>query len=98
MAPSSRATSVLAATRSIATIRDAPASTAPITHESPTPPRPMTATLAPGGTSAVLRTAPTPVVTQQPISAATAGSTPSGIGMAASTGTTVASAMVAMPQ
>ena len=40
----------------------------------------MTATLAPRGTWAVLRTAPTPVETQQPISAATAGSTPSGIG------------------
>ena len=38
----------------------------------------MTATLAPAGTSAVLRTAPTPVETQQPMSAATAGSTPVG--------------------
>ena len=72
--------SSLAATRSIATIRDAPASTAPITHDSPTPPSPMTATLAPAGTSAVLSTAPTPVDTQQPMSAATAGSTPSGSG------------------
>ena len=71
------------ATRSIATIRDAPARTAPITHDSPTPPSPMIATLAPAGTSAVLSTAPTPVETQQPISAATAGSTPSGSGIAA---------------
>ena len=98
VAPIPRAVSSLAATRSIATIREAPASTAPMTHDSPTPPSPTTATLAPRGTSAVFWTAPTPVVTQQPIRAATAGSMPSGIGMAASRGTTVASAMVAIPQ
>ena len=34
--------------------------TAPITHDSPTPPSPMTATLAPAGTWAVFRTAPDP--------------------------------------
>ena len=51
-----------------------------MTHDSPTPPSPMTATLAPAGTWAVFSTAPTPVVTQQPMSAATAGSTPSGSG------------------
>ena len=60
MAPTPSAASSLAATRSIATIRDAPASTAPMTHDSPTPPRPMTATLAPAGTAAVLSTAPDP--------------------------------------
>ena len=98
MAPIERATASLASTRSIATIRPAPASTAPITHDRPTPPRPMTATLAPTGTSAVLSTAPTPVDTQQPMSAATAGSTPSGRGMAAASGTTVAPAIVPMPQ
>jgi hypothetical protein len=37
----------------------------------PTPPQPMTATVAPGSTRAVLITAPTPVITQQPTSAAT---------------------------
>ena len=98
MAPRVRATSSLAATRSIATIRAAPASTAPMTHDSPTPPSPMTATLAPAGTWAVFRTAPTPVVTQQPMSAATAGSTPSGRAMAAASGTTVAPAIVPIPQ
>ena len=82
----------------MATSCDAPAITAPITHDRPTPPRPMTATLAPAGTCAVLSTAPTPVVTQQPIRAATAGSVPSGRGIAAAAGTTDASAMVAMAQ
>ena len=42
------ATASLAGTRSIATIRAAPASAAPMTHDRPTPPSPMTATLAPG--------------------------------------------------
>ncbi len=37
---------------------------------SPIPPQPMTATVDPGATFAVLNTAPTPVVTAQPISAA----------------------------
>ena len=82
----------------MATIRDAPATTAPIKHDSPTPPRPITATDDPTGTLAVLRTAPTPVVTQQPISAAAAGSRPSGTGMAAAAGTTDASAMVPIAQ
>ena len=98
VAPTARAASSLAGTRSSATIRDAPAIAAPITHDSPTPPSPITATLDPGGTTAVLRTAPTPVVTQHPISAATAGSTPSGRAIAAVSGTTVASAIVAIPQ
>ena len=57
-----------------------------MTHESPTPPRPMTATVDPAGTSAVLSTAPTPVETPQPISAATSGGTPSGIGTTALAG------------
>ncbi len=36
----------------------------------PTPPTPKTAMLAPAGTAAVLITAPTPVMTEQPIRAA----------------------------
>ena len=36
----------------------------------PTPPQPNTATVEPGSMRAVLSTAPTPVVTPQPISAA----------------------------
>ena len=58
----------------------------------------MTATLAPAGTAAVLSTAPTPVETQQPMSAATAGSTPSGSAIAAASGTTVTPAIVPIPQ
>ena len=69
-----------------------------MTHDRPTPPSPMTATLAPAGTAAVLTTAPTPVETQQPMSAAIAGSTPSGRAIAASVGTTAAPAIVPIPQ
>ena len=55
---------------SIAMMRSAPASAAPLTAESPTPPQPITATVAPGSTLAALNTAPTPVITPQPTSAA----------------------------
>jgi hypothetical protein len=79
-------------------MRGDPAITAPMTADSPTPPSPITATLLPAGTAAVLRTAPTPVVTQHPISAAVDGSVPAGIGMAAAAGTTTASDIVAMAQ
>ena len=48
----------------------APAMIAPCTELSPTPPQPMTATVLPGVTLAVLKTAPRPVVTAHPISAA----------------------------
>ena len=43
-------------------------------------------------------TAPTPVDTQQPMRAATAGSTPSGRAIAAASGTTAAAAIVPIPQ
>ena len=56
--PSAPARSIFARLTSTAMIRRAPASTAPITHDSPTPPRPITATVEPAGTSAVLITAP----------------------------------------
>ena len=68
--------------------RPAPASAAPMTADSPTPPSPITATLEPGSTGSVFVTAPTPVATQHPISAATSGGVPSGIGIAAAAGTT----------
>src|SRR5690349_17158833 len=58
----------------------------------------MTTTLEPASTSAVLSTAPTPVETPHPISAATAGGTPSGIGIAAVAGTTSAVDMVPIEQ
>jgi hypothetical protein len=54
----------------MAMIRSAPAMRAPWITESPTPPQPNTATDEPGATFAVLKTAPTPVVTPQPTSAA----------------------------
>jgi len=65
-----------------------------MTIDRPTPPSPITATLAPAGTAAVLTTEPTPVATQQPMSAATSAGVPSGIGTAAPAGTTWASAIV----
>ena len=51
-------------------MRSAPASAAPLTAERPMPPQPITATVAPGSTLAALKTAPTPVMTPQPTSAA----------------------------
>ena len=48
----------------------APEATAPSTEARPTPPRPTTATVVPARTCAVLTTAPTPVSTAQPKSAA----------------------------
>ena len=54
---------------------------APIITLMPTPPQPTTATVLPGVTRALLTTAPTPVGTQQPISAAW------GIGVGISMGT-----------
>ena len=50
-------------------MRLAPASTAPITVDRPTPPPPKIATVAPAATFALLSTAPTPVVTPHPINA-----------------------------
>ena len=51
-------------------IRPAPAMRAPWTADKPMPPAPKTATVEPGSILAVLNTAPTPVVTPHPISAA----------------------------
>ena len=72
----------------------APASAAPITTESPTPPQPITTTDEPGSTWAVLTTAPTPVVTEQPIRQATSNGTLGEMGTTAEAGTTAASAKV----
>ena len=70
VAPSSVAKASFSSERSTATIWRAPASLAPSTTLRPTPPRPTTATDWPGSTLAVLTTAPTPVSTAQPNSAA----------------------------
>ena len=66
--------------------------------DSPTPPAPMTTTLSPGSTRAVLSTAPMPVVTAQPMSAAISGGVDGSIGMAASCATTWRSPNVPMPE
>ena len=85
------------ATGSTATIWAAPLSRAPWIAEMPTPPQPMTATDEPASTSAVLRAAPSPVVTPQPMSAAMSKGTSSGIGTAQPASTTTSSAKVPVP-
>ena len=70
VAPSSRAKASLCSDLAMATIRRAPAATAPSREARPTPPSPITATEEPAGTWAVLNTAPTPVSTAQPNRAA----------------------------
>ena len=67
----------------------APTSAPPWTALSPTPPQPQTARLAPVGTLAVHVTAPTPVVTEQPMSAACSSGMSLRMGMAQLSGTTV---------
>ena len=79
-------------------IRFAPTRTAPITTLSPTPPAPMTRTLAPGSTWAVFITAPIPVITEQPMSAATSKGTSGSIFTTPSTGSTVRSAKQETPR
>src|SRR5579864_904751 len=74
------------------------ATTAPWTTLSPTPPVANTATVEPGSTLAVLSTAPTPVMTAQPINAATVVGTSGSIGIAADSCTTLYSANDDMPR
>ena len=62
----------------------APAMRAAWTMFRPTPPQPSTATLSPARTCATLITEPTPVITPQPLIAATGKGTASGIGVTAS--------------
>ena len=70
VAPTLRASSSLDAMVSMAMIRPAPASAAPLTPDRPTPPQPITATVVPGSTLAALKMAPTPVITPQPMTLA----------------------------
>ena len=70
VAPSLVASSSFAGSVSTAMMRPAPAIAAPLIADRPMPPQPITATVSPGSTLAVLNTAPTPVITPQPISAA----------------------------
>src|SRR3984885_5405845 len=71
VAPISFATSSLEEIVSTAMMRSAPAMAAPLTADRPIPPQSNTATVAPGGTFAVFITAPAPVMTPHPTSAAT---------------------------
>ena len=92
VAPKAWARSPLASWVSTAMMRPAPASLAPMMMLSPTPPAPKTATVLPGRTWAVFSAAPTPVVTAQPISAATVRGTSFSRGTQHTAGTTVYSA------
>ncbi len=66
--------------------------------ESPTPPRPMTATTSPGRTCAVLTAAPTPVCTAQPNMAASVSGTLGSIFTSEERATTAYSAKQEMPE
>ena len=92
VAPRSRARRSLSGSRSIAITARAPARRAPDTTCRPTPPQPITATLSPGCTRAAFRTAPSPVTTLQPTSAACQRGSDAGRGMAEAAGTTQRSA------
>src|SRR5581483_11686086 len=80
-----------------AMIRAAPASRAPWIAAKPTPPQPITSTLSPGRTTALRSTAPTPVVTPHPSSAARSSGSDLSIGTTAAAGISVYSARVAAP-
>ena len=72
VAPKSRAQPSFLSSTSTAMIVFAPASRAPSTAASPTPPQPITATVSPRLTPAVLIAAPRPAITPQPSSPAVA--------------------------
>src|ERR1700748_2287155 len=72
VAPNRRAASSRFSWISMTTILDAPAMRAPVTALSPTPPAPKITTESPALTFAVFKTAPAPVTTPHPSSAACA--------------------------
>ena len=76
----------------------APTSAPPWTALRPMPPAPKTAMLAPAGTWAVFSTAPTPVITEQPISAAVSSGISSRMGMAQDSGTMVSRKLATVPK
>ena len=96
-APSRSADARRADCGSRATTSEAPAITAPWTALSPTAPQPITSTVSPGCARAVFNTAPSPVGTAQPSSAASSNGRSSGTGMTAFAPTTVSCANVAVP-
>ena len=79
-------------------IRSQPAIAAPCTTLRPTPPAPITATREPFGTRAALVTAPTPVITAQPIVASASNGMSRATGMAPPSGTTTKSEKQAVPR
>src|SRR5690606_5511699 len=98
VAPSSRALSSLASSMSTAITSTAPTALAASSDEKPTPPSPTTATLVPASTFAVLITAPAPVMTAQPNSAASSQGSVGSIFTADRRETTVYSAKAAQPR
>ena len=92
VAPDARASASAGSVTSTATIGCAPAARKPWTMHWPTPPQPNTTARSPGRTCAVLKTAPTPVIAAQPISAATSRSVPPGSSTACVAGITTCSA------
>ena len=68
-----------------------------MTADSPTPPNPITATLEPGSTG-TFSSPPQRMTREHPMSAATSGGVPSGIGIAAAAGTTCDDAIVPIAQ
>jgi hypothetical protein len=76
----------------------APESAAPCTLLSPTPPVPMTTTLAPTGTFAVFVTAPKPVRTPQASNAAHSNGTSLGIATTCEASTSAYSANAPVPK
>ena len=94
VAPNFLAISIFSAERSTATICFAPAMRQPWMTERPTPPHPITATVEPGRTVAVLMAAPTPVVTPHPTSAAAWKGMSFSMGTTQMPGTTACSAML----
>jgi hypothetical protein len=97
VAPNCLASSSLPSLMSIPMMRSAPAITAPCTTFSPMPPQPITATVAPAGTLARRITAPTPVGTPQPTSAARSHGISSSIFTRVFSCTSICSANVASP-
>ena len=92
VAPKCRARLSLVPLMSTAMIRPAPAMAAPLIADSPTPPQPITATVLPTSIFAVLMTAPKPVVTPQPMSAARSNGMSSRIFTSACSWTSIISA------
>ena len=92
VAPNERASSSFSGLRSTATIGAAPASRAPAITWRPTPPHPITHTDSPRATRPALRTAPIPVTTPHPRSAACQSGSLAGIFTAPAAATTVCSA------